>query len=106
MNREEQYHQLKMLFEIPEETIQLYYALKYTTRYDFNVEDGDILILAKNKKEAIELFKNITENISEHAYINKTKLTIHINNHDIYFKTIDWVKNGIDGRRFKKIIFK
>ena len=101
INKEQSlYKQVKNLFQTSEEAREAYLALEYCTQH----KAGDVLYIFTNRKEAKEAFSKAIALTQEITY-DKQRLIINFDNYKVYYKTINELKNKLEGYRFKEIKF-
>lgn len=95
------YEQLKMLFDINEETHNIYRHIAYT----INKNSKDILYIFGTYKEAEQKYNELTKRFK--FFINRKDKRIGYielkNKTRIYIWTINRIINQLDGYRFKEI---
>lgn len=101
MNNEKLYSEVKQLLNISDEAFNIYRDLKSRT-YE---EDGEILILHINRKEAEKHFKKGRLILQDKAKYNPSKLEIYCKDRTMKFDTLNNISTKLHGRRIKEIRF-
>lgn len=98
----DKYEDLKKLFNVKEDTWQLFYTLKYTTQIATN--NDDTLYLFRNRISKSRFIDFIKQNKIKYYNSNVGAYWDTFSDKKTYLRTVDEIKK-LDGYRFKKIYF-
>lgn len=94
------YEELKKLFNVKQDTWNLFYKLKQCTQYESN----DNLYLFRNNRSKLQFVDYLKRHKIEHYNSRMCAFWNEFDGKKTYLRTIKEIKN-IDGYRFKNVYF-